>query len=46
MAVCSMVTQHSGQYISDYFNKEEVMQTWSTKMYGYGMIGRFIGHLT
>ena len=27
MAACSTVAQHPGQRLSDYFNKEEVMQT-------------------
>ena len=37
--------QHPGQHLFDYFNKEEVMQTWSAEMYGYAVVGHFTSHL-
>ena len=46
MAACSTVAQHPGQYVSDYFTKEAVMQTWSGEMYGYALVGHFTGHPT
>ena len=46
MAACSTMAQHPGQYLSDYFNKEEVMQTWSAEMYGYVVVGHFTSHPT
>ena len=46
MAACSTVAQHPGQYLSDYFTKEAVTQTWSGEMYGYAVVGHFTGHPT
>nr|ADB85342.1 hypothetical protein [Phyllostachys edulis] len=35
-----------GQYLSDYFTKEAVMQTWTGEMYGYAVAGHFTSHPT
>ena len=46
MAACSTVAQHHGQYLSDYFTKEAVMQTWSGEMYGYALVAISLANLS